>query len=874
MSDGSIHIDTKIDQSSLKPQLASMKSNIASAFASMRDVMQGPVMVGRMVVDAFRKIGAEVARLENEWAASEEALAILNSTLKATGATAWTSSEAIQDMASEFQSMTKYGDETIVSMANVLLGFKNIKGDNFKEASLQILNMATVMKMDLTSAAQAVGKALDDPINGIDSLSRQGFRFTQEQKTMLKTMVQTGDIAGAQRIILDELATTYGGAAEAAGQTGTAIKTRLANAVGDLNEEIGRSITGSLTPFRKWLLEIAEAAAKAAKAQNDFRDAVARNNAGIATNADKLMFAKQQLADYKQAMSEASVTGGYFEGASGADAFIPLIAATEAEIKALESLMAAEDAAAKARTDSEKKAADAAAVQARADARQAEITKARADAVTAYNEALRKIAIQEQTNSITAKEADALRAKALEDEIDALTDLAAKYGLAIDSHGATIDLLKQEIALREENNKTIQSQNELMVKGANTTGKEGTSRNVSQPDKPIESELSSFFGIIKDAMGGLVSSISALANVQKILNPLQTIINAIMDVLGPVINELLSPLVGILEIVGKTIGAVLAPALQILQPVIEVISAMFIFLYNKVIRPVANFMIIAFNKIRNGFAGFINAILDMIDAIPFVNLSFRVGTVSEDAGTLAEITTTTSDYSDAVDDANKELAENKKLFTLASKAGEAYNTVLEGVVKTASSFYDGLKDIGSDLASTIIDSLTSGFDNDDFLYALEEYIRNAVIRAAVFTDSFMAQVSQIGAKLATAIATGDTSSIAAIKNQLASLYANAAAAANAATEAVSGAFGSYAVGTLGLPSDGLIYAHAGEAVIPSGLMSEAMARGLTIAPTAALMAGAQNVTVNLRAALNVDGRAMAGVVFKYQDELVGAAYGA
>jgi len=413
-----------------------------------------------------------------------------------------------------------------------------------------------------------------------------------------------------------------------------------------------------------------------------------------------------------------------------------------------------------------------------------------------------------------------------------------------------------------------------MVKGANTTGKEGTSRNVSQPDKPIESELSSFFGIIKDAMGGLVSSISALANVQKILNPLQTIINAIMDVLGPVINELLAPLVGILEIVGKTIGAVLAPALQILQPVIEVISAMFIFLYNKVIRPVANFMIIAFNKIHNGFACFINGILDMIDSIPFVDLSFRVGTVAEDAGTLAEITTTTSEYIDAVDDANKELADNRRLFTSASKAGDAYNSVLTGVVKTVSSFYDGLKDVGSDLASTIIDSLMSGFDNDDFLYALEEYIRNAVIRAAVFTDSFMAQVSQIGAKLATAIATGDTSSIAAIKNQLASLYANAAAAANAATEAVSGAFGSYAVGTLGLPSDGLIYAHAGEAVIPSGLMSEAMARGLTIAPTAALMAGAQNVTVNLSAALNVDGRAMAGVVFKYQDELVGAAYGA
>lgn len=244
-----------------------------STFAKMRDVMQGPIAAFNTVLAVIGKVKAVSDKMENAWAAQEEALAILDSTLKATGATAWTSAEKLSKMASGFQSVTKYGDETVLAMQNVLLGFKNIKGDNFEDASLQILNMATVMKMDLTSAAQAVGKALDNPILGLDSLSRQGFKFTAQEKEMIKTLVEAGKLEDAQGIILKELATTYGGAAEAAGKAGTAIKVRLGNALGDLHEEIGRQITDDLAPLRLGWLKMIQVWAGAAKAQNDIRKA-------------------------------------------------------------------------------------------------------------------------------------------------------------------------------------------------------------------------------------------------------------------------------------------------------------------------------------------------------------------------------------------------------------------------------------------------------------------------------------------------------------------------------------------------------------------------------------------------------------------------
>ena len=176
----------------------------------------------------------------NAWENQKQAVDVLNATLFATGATAWTSSKQLQEMASSLQKITNYGDETIIQMQSVLLGFKNIKGETFNDATKAILDMATVMKMDLSSAAQAVGKALDDPINGITSLQRQGFRFSESQKEVIQALIDTGDMAAAQKIILDELDTTYGGAAEAAVKTSVQVK----NAWGDLKEGVGAFFEG------------------------------------------------------------------------------------------------------------------------------------------------------------------------------------------------------------------------------------------------------------------------------------------------------------------------------------------------------------------------------------------------------------------------------------------------------------------------------------------------------------------------------------------------------------------------------------------------------------------------------------------------------
>lgn len=101
------------------------------------------------------------------------------------------------------------------------------------------MNLATALNMDLQSAILQVGKAVNDPILGMTALSRAGIQFTESQKETIKTLVATGEAAKAQKIILGELETQFGGMArEARGTLGGALQA-LQNAFDDLFEANG-----------------------------------------------------------------------------------------------------------------------------------------------------------------------------------------------------------------------------------------------------------------------------------------------------------------------------------------------------------------------------------------------------------------------------------------------------------------------------------------------------------------------------------------------------------------------------------------------------------------------------------------------------------
>jgi phage-related minor tail protein len=199
---GMTSAERQVDKSTkkIKNSLGSLKGAIAGAVA------------GIGFATAVRAIVANTIESEN-------AVRQLEARIKSTGAAAGLSSEQLQGFATELQKITTFGDDAILAMQGVLLTFTNIKGDVFKDATRAALDLSIAMGQDLQSSAVQLGKALNDPLKGITALSKIGVAFTEEQKKLIKSFVEAGNAAAAQRVILKELGVEFGGAAEAASNT-------------------------------------------------------------------------------------------------------------------------------------------------------------------------------------------------------------------------------------------------------------------------------------------------------------------------------------------------------------------------------------------------------------------------------------------------------------------------------------------------------------------------------------------------------------------------------------------------------------------------------------------------------------------------------
>lgn len=223
---------------SLAVYLTADKSNLDKNFTSAMGTVKrfAGTLAGLAGVSSLGVLAKQSYDAFTEAETNEKRIAsVLNATRHAAGLT----SQELYNHASALQYMTGVEDDVVMSGQAILATFKNIRGDQFKEATGIMLDMAAVMGTDAKSGAIQLGKALNDPIRGVTSLRRVGVSFNQQQLAQIKTMQESGNLMGAQKIILAELRSEFGGTAEA---LNTPTKQLTAN-LGDVKEGIGAVIT-------------------------------------------------------------------------------------------------------------------------------------------------------------------------------------------------------------------------------------------------------------------------------------------------------------------------------------------------------------------------------------------------------------------------------------------------------------------------------------------------------------------------------------------------------------------------------------------------------------------------------------------------------
>ena len=211
-----IVIPIGVDTSGLTRGLSQGTSGLRK-FGKMAALVGGAAALGGLV--ATLKIGVD------EFMGAQKVLAQTGAVLKSTGGAANVTSKQIGTMSESLMKLSGVDDEAIQSGQNLLLTFTKIRNETgagnkiFDQATVAMLDLSVAMGTSLNSAAILVGKALNDPVKGVGALSKAGVQFTASQKDTIKALVESGDVMGAQKMILKELETQFAGSAEAAGKT-------------------------------------------------------------------------------------------------------------------------------------------------------------------------------------------------------------------------------------------------------------------------------------------------------------------------------------------------------------------------------------------------------------------------------------------------------------------------------------------------------------------------------------------------------------------------------------------------------------------------------------------------------------------------------
>lgn len=215
---------------------------------------------------------------------------------------------------------TGIDDEQVKAVQRKLLVFKTLRqtadelGGTFDRTTQAAIDLAAAGFGSMETNAVKLGRVLQDPVRNLNALNRAGITFTDVEKRKITALQESGDLLGAQAIVLKSVENRVKGVAEASAtpfekmlqqfnQIGDSIGEAMLPALEDMNKEVSEWLA---TPQgRKDVEAIADAfvaasygvrdMAKFLKEVKGFLDGITRFN----------MDWVQALADFQQGVIDA-----------------------------------------------------------------------------------------------------------------------------------------------------------------------------------------------------------------------------------------------------------------------------------------------------------------------------------------------------------------------------------------------------------------------------------------------------------------------------------------------------------------------------------------------------------------------------------------
>jgi len=224
----------------------------------------GLASAGRKLALGIGAVGVGAVALGKDLIAAGEAAATSNAridqiaeSMGVFGDESAVATQRIKDLANEIARKTGVDQNQIKQAQATLLTFGEIAetagdlGSTFDRATEAAIDLAAAGFGTAESNAVQLGKALNDPVAGLSALSRSGITFTEQQKDLIASLVDSGHMLGAQTVILRAIEEQVGGTAEATANASDKMKV----AFSQLQERIGEKLLPVFERLTNWVID-------------------------------------------------------------------------------------------------------------------------------------------------------------------------------------------------------------------------------------------------------------------------------------------------------------------------------------------------------------------------------------------------------------------------------------------------------------------------------------------------------------------------------------------------------------------------------------------------------------------------------------------
>ena len=244
----------------------SAQSSTDSASQSFSDLLESvrstALQIGAAAGVAFAGLSAEIASASSTNEKMNMSLTDIQTTLKNTGSSLPISD--IQNFAKSLEGVTLNSQQQIVQAAGLVVGNKELQG-SYQTVVTTAADLAqhladlTGQTPDLTAATRALVAIMNDPTTAATRLARTyNIDLDAAQKKIITNMAKTGDVAGAQALLLKAVEDQIGGVAQAADNASGSGLTKLQNSMEDLQNTIGGGLNPTLDDMWKKIGDIVE----------------------------------------------------------------------------------------------------------------------------------------------------------------------------------------------------------------------------------------------------------------------------------------------------------------------------------------------------------------------------------------------------------------------------------------------------------------------------------------------------------------------------------------------------------------------------------------------------------------------------------------